>query len=177
MPEAVWDETSVYGDMRNYKADQGEGLYRRSLYTIWKRTAAPPSMLLFDSATREVCTVKRSRSNTPLQALSLLNEVTYIEAARKLAEATLRQPGDLDRRLAWAFRRVTSREVQADEAKVLRAGLEKRLAAFRADLPSAQKLLAAGRSPAPTDLDAAELAAWTVTANILLNLDETITRE
>ena len=177
MPEAVWDETSVYGDMRNYKADTGEGLYRRSLYTIWKRTAAPPSMLLFDSATREVCTVKRSRSNTPLQALSLLNEVTYIEAARKLAEATLRQPGDLDRRLAWAFRRVTSREVQADEAKVLRAGLEKRLAAFRADQPSAQKLLATGRSPAPTDLDAAELAAWTVTANILLNLDETITRE
>ena len=177
MPEAVWDETSVYGDMRNYKADTGEGLYRRSLYTIWKRTAAPPSMLLFDSATREVCTVKRSRSNTPLQALSLLNEVTYIEAARKLAEATLRQPGDLDRRLAWAFRRVTCRELQADEAKVLRAGLEKRLAAFRADLPSAQKLLATGRSPAPTDLDAAELAAWTVTANILLNLDETITRE
>jgi len=177
MPEAVWDETSVYGDMRNYKADQGEGLYRRSLYTIWKRTAAPPSMLLFDSATREVCTVKRSRSNTPLQALSLLNEVTYVEAARKLAEATLRQPGDADQRLAWAFRQVTCRPLHADEAKVLRAGLEKRLAAYRADLPAAQKLLANGRSPAPADLDAAQLAAWTVTANILLNLDETITRE
>ena len=177
MPEAVWDETSVYGDMRNYKADQGEGLYRRSLYTIWKRTAAPPSMLLFDSATREVCTVKRSRSNTPLQALSLLNEVTYVEAARKLAEATLRQPGEVDQRLAWAFRQVTSRPIHSDEAKVLRAGLEKRLAAFRADLPSAQKLLANGRAPAPTDLEPATLAAWTVTANILLNLDETITRE
>ncbi len=177
MPEAVWDETSVYGDMRNYKADTGEGLYRRSLYTIWKRTAAPPSMLLFDSATREVCTVKRSRSNTPLQALSLLNEVTYIEAARKLAELSLRQPGNLDQRLAWAFRRVTARELHADEAKVLRTGLEQRLAKFRADLPAAQKLLANGRSPAPTDLDAAELAAWSVTANILLNLDETITRE
>ena len=177
MPEAVWDETSVYGDMRNYKADTGEGLYRRSLYTIWKRTAAPPSMLLFDSATREVCTVKRSRSNTPLQALSLLNEVTYVEAARKLAELALRQPGDFDRRLAWAFRRVTCREPRPDEAKVLRAGLEQRLAKFRADLPSAQKLLANGRSPAAADLDPAELAAWSVTANILLNLDETITRE
>ncbi|MEY4272609.1 MAG: hypothetical protein RL250_1475, partial [Verrucomicrobiota bacterium] len=177
MPEAVWDETSVYGDMRNYKADTGEGLYRRSLYTIWKRTAAPPSMLLFDSATREVCTVKRSRSNTPLQALSLLNEVTYVEAARKLAEQTLRQPGDLDRRLAWAFRRVTCRELHADEAKVLRAGLEQRLVKFRADLPAARKLLANGRSPAAADLDPAELAAWSVTANILLNLDETITRE
>ena len=177
MPEAVWDETSVYGDMRNYKADNGEGLYRRSLYTIWKRTAAPPSMLIFDSATREVCTVKRSRSNTPIQALSLLNEVTYVEAARKLAEATLRQPGDAGQRLAWAFRQVTCRPLHADEAKVLRAGLEKRLAAYRADLPAAQKLLANGRSPTPADLDAAQLAAWTVTANILLNLDETITRE
>jgi mono/diheme cytochrome c family protein len=177
MPEAVWDETSVYGDMRNYKADQGEGLYRRSLYTIWKRTAAPPSMLLFDSATREVCTVKRSRSNTPLQALSLLNEVTYVEAARKLAEGALRQPGDVDQRLAWAFRQVTCRPILADEAKVLRAGLDKRLATYRADLPAAQKLLANGRSAAPTDLDPAQLAAWTVTANILLNLDETITRE
>jgi hypothetical protein len=134
-------------------------------------------MLLFDSATREVCTVKRSRSNTPLQALSLLNEVTYVEAARKLAEATLRQPGEVDQRLAWAFRQVTSRPIHSDEAKVLRAGLEKRLAAFRADLPSAQKLLANGRAPAPADLEPATLAAWTVTANILLNLDETITRE
>jgi hypothetical protein len=112
-----------------------------------------------------------------LQALSLLNEVTYIEAARKLAELSLRQPGNLDQRLAWAFRRVTARELHADEAKVLRTGLEQRLAKFRADLPAAQKLLANGRSPAPTDLDAAELAAWSVTANILLNLDETITRE
>jgi len=121
--------------------------------------------------------VKRSRSNTPIQALSLLNEVTYVEAARKLAEATLRQPGDAGQRLAWAFRQVTCRPLHADEAKVLRAGLEKRLAAYRADLPAAQKLLANGRSPTPADLDAAQLAAWTVTANILLNLDETITRE
>src|SRR6185436_4667390 len=74
MPAAVWDETSVYGDMRNYKEDTGEGLYRRTLYTIWKRTAAPPTMTMFDSPSREICTVKRSRTNTPLQALVLLNE-------------------------------------------------------------------------------------------------------
>ncbi|MEY4033728.1 MAG: hypothetical protein RL492_922, partial [Verrucomicrobiota bacterium] len=177
MPEAVWDETSVYGDMRNYKADTGEGLYRRSLYTIWKRTAAPPSMLLFDSATREVCTVKRSRSNTPMQALSLLNEVTFVEASRKLAELALRQPGTAEERLAWAFQRVTRRTATPAELAVLRPGLERRLKAYAADVPSAKQLLANGQSPVPTDLDPAQLAAWTVTANVLLNLDETVTRE
>ena len=177
MPEAVWDETSVYGDMRNYKADTGEGLWRRSLYTIWKRTAAPPTMLLFDSAGREVCTVKRSRSNTPMQALSLLNEVTFVEAARKLAEQALRQPGDLDAKLAWTFRKVVRRDATSAELAVLRKGLEKRLSTYAADASLAPKLLAQGVSPAATDLDRNQLAAWTTTANILLNLDETVTRE
>jgi mono/diheme cytochrome c family protein len=177
MPEAVWDETSVYGDMRNYKADMGEGLWRRSLYTIWKRTAAPPTMLLFDSPGREVCTVKRSRSNTPMQALSLLNEVTFVEAARKLAEQSLRQPGDNDAKLAWTFRKVVRRDATSAELAVLRKGLEKRLATYAADPTLAPKLLAQGVSPAATDLDRNQLAAWTTTANILLNLDETVTRE
>jgi hypothetical protein len=177
MPEAVWDETSVYGDMRNYKADTGEGLWRRSLYTIWKRTAAPPTMLLFDSAGREVCTVKRSRSNTPMQALSLLNEVTFVEAARKLAEQSLRQPGDNDAKLAWTFRKVVRRDATPAELAVLRKGLDKRLATYAADATLAPKLLATGVSPAATDLDRNQLAAWTATANILLNLDETVTRE
>jgi len=177
MPEAVWDETSVYGDMRNYKADMGEGLWRRSLYTIWKRTAAPPTMLLFDSAGREVCTVKRSRSNTPMQALSLLNEVTFVEAARKLAEQAMRQPGDLEAKLAWTFRKVVRRDATGDELAVLRKGLEKRLTTYALDPSLAPKLLAQGVSPAATDLDRNQLAAWTTTANILLNLDETVTRE
>ena len=177
MPEAVWDETSVYGDMRNYKSDTGEGLWRRSLYTIWKRTAAPPSMLLFDSSGREVCTVKRSRSNTPMQALSLLNETTFVEAARKLAERTLRQPGDDDARLAWMFRRVVRRDGTPAELEVLRKGLERRMAIYAADATLAPKLLGQGLSPVPADLDKALLAAWTVTANTLLNLDETVTRE
>ena len=163
--------------MRNYKADNGEGLYRRSVYTIWKRTAAPPSMLMFDSSSREVCTVKRSRSNTPTQALSLLNEVTYVEAARKLGENALRQSGDTDARLGWAFRRVTGREAKASELKVLRDGFDRRLSRYAAEPEAARKLLANGASPAPQDLPAPELAAWTVTANVLLNLDETVTRE
>ncbi|MCE9520702.1 MAG: PSD1 and planctomycete cytochrome C domain-containing protein, partial [Verrucomicrobia bacterium] len=90
MPEGVWDETSKYGDLRGYKADTGDSLYRRSLYTFWKRTAAPPSMLLFDAPSREICTVKRSRTNTPLQALSLLNEVTFVEASRGLAQQMMK---------------------------------------------------------------------------------------
>ena len=177
MPEAVWDDTSVYGDMRNYKADTGEGLWRRSLYTIWKRTAAPPTMLLFDSAGREVCTVKRSRSNTPMQALSLLNEVTFVEAARKLAEQSLSQPGDNDAKLAWTFRKVVRRDATPAELAVLRKGLDKRLATYAADSTLAPKLLATGLSPAAANLDRNQLAAWTATANILLNLDETVTRE
>jgi hypothetical protein len=177
MPEAVWDETSVYGDMRNYKADKGEGLYRRSLYTIWKRTAAPPTMLRFDSAGREVCPVQRSRSNTPLQALSLLNEITFVEAARKLAEQAMRQPGDNAAKLAWTFRQVVRRNATAQELSVLRKGLEKRFATYAADKTLAPKLLATGLSPTSTDLDRNQLAAWTATANILLNLDETVTRE
>ena len=177
MPEAVWDETSVYGDMRNYKADADEGLYRRSVYTIWKRTAAPPSMLMFDSSSREVCTVKRSRSNTPTQALSLLNEITYVEAARKLGESALRQSGDADARLAWAFRRVTGREAKGSELKVLREGLDRRLKKYAGDADAARKLISNGATPAPQDLPADQLAAWTVTANVLLNLDETVTRE
>ena len=93
MPMGVWDETSKYGNLRNYQHDKNEGLYRRSMYTIWKRTAAPPTMLLFDAPNHETCTVKRSRTNTPLQALSLLNEVTFVEAARKLAGRMLSEGG------------------------------------------------------------------------------------
>jgi hypothetical protein len=112
-----------------------------------------------------------------MQALSLLNETTYVEAARKLAEQALRQPGDLDAKLAWTFRKVVRRDATADELAVLRKGLDKRLATYAADPALAPKLLAQGVSPAATDLDRNQLAAWTTTANILLNLDETVTRE
>jgi hypothetical protein len=178
MPAAVWDETSVYGDMRNYEAEKGEGLYRRTLYTVWKRTAAPPSMLLFDSPNREICTVKRSRSNTPTQALSLLNEITYVEAARKLAERMLLEGGaEPTSRLAWAFQHVVARKPSANELKVLLRGLETRLAKYQADPNAAAELLKQGNSPVAKDLAPAELAAYAVTANVLLNLDEVVTRE
>jgi len=177
MPDRVWDETSVYGDMRGYKTDTGEGLYRRSLYTIWKRTASPPSMTMFDSPTREICTVKRSRTNTPLQALALLNEVTFVEAARVLAQRMISTGGATpEQRIAWAFKRVTCREPSADEVQVLTAGLAKRLAKYEQQADAAKRVIAVGAAPADAKANASELAAYTVTANVLLNLDEVVTR-
>jgi Protein of unknown function (DUF1553)/Protein of unknown function (DUF1549)/Planctomycete cytochrome C len=178
MPEGVWDETSRYGDLRGYKHDMGDGLYRRSMYTIWKRTAAPPTMLLFDAPNREVCTVKRSRTNTPLQALSLLNEITYVEAARKLAERMLTEggtsPGD---RLTFGFRLATARHPSADELRLLIEGLSADLARLQQDRDAAAKLISFGDSKPTPNLDPVELAAFTLTANVLLNLDEVVTRE
>jgi hypothetical protein len=178
MPEGVWDETSVYGDMRGYKRDNGEGLYRRTLYTVWKRTAAPPTMLMFDSPSRELCTVKRPRTNTPLQALALLNEVTFVEAARALAERMMINGGGAPaERIAWGFRRVTGRRPDAAELKVLTSSLERRQAKYRADEDAAKKLITQGESKPNPALAPAELAAYTLTANVLLNLDEVVTKE
>lgn len=177
MPAAVWDETSVYGDMRNYMPDKGEGLYRRTLYTIWKRTAAPPTMLLFDSPSREICTVKRSRSNTPTQALALLNEITYVETARRLAEGMLKEGGTKpEERIAWAFQRVTARKPDAFELGKLTANLNKRRTLLAQDQEAARQLISQGESKPDASLDPVELAAYTTTANVLLNLDETVTR-
>ncbi len=178
MPEGVWDETSRYGDLRGYKHDAGEGLYRRTMYTIWKRTAAPPTMLLFDAPNREVCTVKRSRTNTPLQALSLLNEITYVEAARKLAERMLTEGGTTTaERLAYGFQLTTSRQPTANELKVLNEGLTADLSRLKQDPEATQQLLKFGDAKSAANLDPVDLAAYTLTANVLLNLDEVITRE
>ena len=178
MPPNVWDETSVYGDLRGYKSDTGDGLYRRTLYTIWKRTAAPPTMLLFDAPSREICTVKRSRTDTPLQALALLNEVTYVEAARVLAQRMIAEGGATpDQRIAWGFRRVVARQPAPDEIQVLAAGLAKRLAKYQADAEAAKQLISLGATKPDDKLAAPELAAYTMTANVLLNLDEVVTRE
>jgi len=178
MPDGVWDETSRYGDLRGYQHDKGEGLYRRTMYTIWKRTAAPPTMLLFDAPNREVCTVKRSRTNTPLQALSLLNEITYVEAARKLAERMLTEAGPAPAdRLVRGFELTTSRRPSSAEMQVLTEGLTADLTRLRQNVEAAMRLISFGESKPPPGLDPAELAAYTLTANILLNLDEVVTRE
>ena len=178
MPEGVWDETSRYGDLRGYKNDTDDRLYRRTLYTFWKRTAAPPSMMLFDAPSREVCTVKRSRTNTPLQALILLNEVTYVEAARKLAERMIQQGGsDLQTRIAYGFLLVTARQPTHEELQLLLAGFQEDANRFVSDPKAASQLTRFGESAADSSIDPMELAAYTMTANVLLNLDEAITRE
>jgi hypothetical protein len=177
MPDGVWDDTSKYGDLRGYKADTGEGLYRRSLYTIWKRTAAPPTMLLFDAPSREVCTVKRSRTNTPLQALSLLNEVTFVEAARAFGQKMILEGGTTpEQRLTWAFHRALARAPNADEVAVLTKGLATKVAKFKSDPESAKQFLATGLFKADEKIAPAELAAYGVTASVILNMNEVVTR-
>jgi hypothetical protein len=135
-------------------------------------------MTMFDSPTREVCTIKRSRTNTPLQALALLNEVTFVEAARVLAQRMILEGGATpEERVAWAFRRATCREAKPQELRVLTAGLEQRLGRFQQDAESAQRLVSVGTAKADPRVATSELAAYTVTANVLLNLDEVVTRE
>jgi hypothetical protein len=177
-PEGIWNELTVNGNLRDYRQDEGEGLYRRSLYTIWKRTSAPPNLLIFDMPSRESCVVRRSRTNTPLQALSLLNEMTYVEAARKLAERTLQAGGVTPaERIAFAFYRATARRPREREQQILVAALQRNLERFRALPTTASELLAIGKSPSDPSLDPIELAAYTMTASVILNLDETITKE
>jgi hypothetical protein len=177
-PEGIWDEMNVYGNLRNYKHDMDTGLYRRSMYTIWKRTSAPPNMLIFDMPGRELCVVRRSRTNTPLQALSLLNEVTYVEASRGLAERMLIEGGlSSVERIRFAFQLATARTPSERELMTLNAGLERRLLSFQADPESATKLLNVGEKKPASGIAPVELAAYTITASVILNLDETVTKE
>lgn len=177
-PNGVWDEMNVYGNLRNYKHDMDENLRRRSLYTIWKRTAAPPNMTLFDMSTRETCRVRRARTSTPLQALNMLNDVTYIEAARALGQRMMQEGGKTtESRLKFAFEVVLSREPSKQEAKILTAGLGRRMAHYQAHKDEAKKLIAQGDLKNPDNLDPVTLAAYTLVASTILNLDETITKE
>jgi hypothetical protein len=173
-PVGLWDELSGTGD---YVPDTGEKLYRRGLYTYWKRTAPPPGPSAFDATARETCWVRETRTNTPLQALNLLNDVTYVEAARKLAERILHEGATADERLALAFRRVTARPPTDAERAVLRRALERQLADFRADSAAARKLLKVGASTADRRLDPVELAAYAAVCRLILNLDEAVTKE
>lgn len=180
-PAGLWEELSMREDSKNFSAQffvqsKGSDLYRRSMYTFWKRSSPPPQMSTFDAPDRETCTVRRPRTNTPLQALVLLNDPTYIEASRKFAERLLHR-GDSDaERLRWAFRLATARAPSARELAVLQRVLDDQRAHYRADRTAAEQLLANGESPRNPALDAAELAAWTMLASTILNLDETVTK-
>ena len=147
------------------------------MYTYWKRSIPYPPQLSFDAPNREVCTDCRARTNTPLQALVLLNDPGYVEAARVLAQRTIQSgSADTTARLRFAFRLCTARVPSDQELAVLSRILDANLARFRQNPAAAAKLISVGESPRPADVDPAELAAWTAIGNLLLNLDETITK-
>ncbi len=162
---------------RDYHPDHGDNQYRRGLYTYWQRTFLHPSVLAFDASTREECVVQRPRSNTPLQALVLLNDPTYVESARVLAARVIGEAGAESRaRLDRAFRLVLARPPRPAEAAVLLPLVARHERQYRADAAAARATLGIGEAPAPAGIDPAELAAWTSAARVLLNLHETITR-
>jgi hypothetical protein len=177
-PEGVWEAVAMIGsNTRDYKRDSGARLYRRSLYTFWKRAAPPASMDIFNAPSREVCTVRRERTNTPLQALVTLNDPQFIESARYLAQTTLKEGGDKEEgRIDFMARRLLSRPLRAEEAKVVRTSLEELLAHYKAHSDDAKKLLAVGEAKVDPTLDANTLAAWTMLANEMMNLDEVLNK-
>jgi hypothetical protein len=179
-PGDLWREISHYGSTpataQTFVQDHGEKLYRRSMYTFWKRTAPPPNMAAFDAPNREVCTVSRPNTTTPLQALVTLNDTQFVEAARAFGGRIAAQPGDDAAKLRWAFLEATSREPKQPEANVLRAAIQRERARYTSEPVAAEKLLAVGEAPRSTRIPPAEHAAWTQVASLLLNLSETMTR-
>ncbi|MDO8541285.1 MAG: DUF1553 domain-containing protein [Opitutaceae bacterium] len=175
-PPGLWEAVSYNGEL-SYEMDRDDGVWRRTVYTYWKRTAPPPGVQVFDGPTRETCVVRRARTNTPLQALLLLNDETYVEAGRGLAAAVLaeNEPAgdDVLRRI---FRRVTSRFPEADELTVLRRLHERQRVRFTADRKAAQRLINVGVSPRGRERDPIELAALAVVGQTILNLDEAVMR-
>ena len=181
-PPGLWREVSYNPDKQEYTAqvyvqDKDESLYRRGLYTFWKRAVPPATLATFDAPNREICTVRRPRTNTPLQALALLSDPTFVEAARGLAQRMMTEAGpEIAGCVDFAFRLATARRPSAAERAALVDLYQDRRAAFGANEEEALKLLSVGEFPRNESLEAVELAAWTTVASVILNLDETITK-
>lgn len=174
-PEGIWEAVAMKeSNTRNYKQDKGEGAWRRSMYTFWKRTATIPTLEILNAPSREVCVVRRDRTNTPLQALVLLNDPTYVEASRALADVALAASPSTDVRFDILSRRLIARSLTAPERALAKRTLDAALARFRADPKAAEALVTVGDST-PRATNRSELAAWTVVASQLLNLDEALT--
>ncbi|MDX2181918.1 MAG: PSD1 and planctomycete cytochrome C domain-containing protein [Bryobacteraceae bacterium] len=174
-PSGVWEDIA-YGDTfsaQRYQQDHGDKLYRRSMYTFWKRTAPPPGLATFDAPDREKCIARRALTNTPLQALVLLNDPTYVEAARVLAANAMATPDPLQA----MYRRTLARNPTPRESQLLRAQFVKQLSVYRNWKAGADELLSVGEAPVPAKIDRAALAAWTTVASTILNLDETVTKQ
>jgi hypothetical protein len=179
-PEGLWEEMAFGQGFsgQTYTPASGPDLYRRGMYTVWKRTVPPPSSTIFDAPDREKCTARRAVTNTPLQALVLLNDPTYVEAARAFAQRVLLSGGRTDReRVDFAFKLATARTPGSQERAVLLSSLGEFRSGYQQDQGHASKLLSVGEAKADSKLDQRELAAWTTLASMILNLDETITAE
>lgn len=178
-PAGLWEEMAFGGGFsaQTYVQDHGEKLYRRGMYTFWKRTVPPPNLQTFDAPEREFCVVRRSVTNTPLQALVLMNDPTFVEASRKLAERMLHEGGTTPKsRIAFAYELAMSREPRDGEVRVLTDLYQRQRDAFARDKDAATKLLSVGESKRDEKLDPAVLAAWSTVASTILNMDETITK-
>ncbi len=177
-PEGVWEAVAMpESNTRVYQRGQGENLYRRSLYTFWKRSAPPASMEIFNAPSREVCTVRRERTDTPLQALVTLNDPQFIEAARGLAQMALEQEGEnLDTRMDFVARRLLSRPLQPAERQVVRSSIERLTAFYQSHSEDAAKLLAVGELKPSANQEPIVVAAWTMLVNELMNLDEVLNK-
>jgi mono/diheme cytochrome c family protein len=179
-PAGLWEAVGyVTSNTARFTADTGnDKVHRRSLYTFWKRTAPPPQMTTFDAPSREACRMRRERTNTPLQALLLMNETQFVECARALAERTLHAGGTKpEERIAYVFRAATGRKPDAMETAVILETLNGHRARYTKDVEAAKNLIAIGETKADAKLDPSELAAWTMVANLVLNLDEVINKE
>ena len=174
-PAGLWEDVSV--ERRDkYVADTDDGLYRRSMYTFWKRTCPPPSMATFDAPDRETCTVRRARTNTPLQALILLNDPTYVEAARKVAERVLLASDSDEARIGLAFRIVLSRLPSDSEQAILQEILDDARIHFTSHSTASAEFLSIGNAPHDTTLNPLDLAAWSAVMSVVMNLDECISK-
>ena len=175
-PDGLWKELTMQ-DM-DYTQAHGRDLYRRSLYTFWKRTVAPPMLANFDAANREACVVRESRTNTPLQALNLMNDVQFVEAARVFGQRMVLEGGaSVEERLRYGFRLATGRVPKAAELEVLRGSLSYHLDYFAGDAKRVEQFLAQGEAPVDARVDKRELASYGSVGSLLLNLDETVTMQ
>jgi hypothetical protein len=178
-PSGIWEAVGYVGsNTQKFTADSGiEKVHRRSLYTFWKRTAPPPQMNSFDAPSREACCVRRERTNTPLQALLLLNETQFIECARALAERTIREAGAApEDRIRFMFKLAACRPPDEKELAELMTAYHDFQNIYRRDPEAATKLIAVGETKPDPTLNPSEAATWTMIANVILNLDEVINK-
>jgi hypothetical protein len=176
-PPGLWNEVSLNGG-RRFVQDKGDKLYRRSMYTYWKRSAPHPGLMAFDTPTRETCTLQRQRTNTPMQALVTLNDEQFVEASRAFAQRILKSSAKtFSDRLDWAFEMATGHPANSVRKKVLKDAHSYQKTIFQKEPERAEELLKIGESPRDSAIPAQEHATWTVLASMILNLDETLNRE